>query len=60
MNSLAQTETFYRDYIITFNPKAVPSKDFDYDFVHKDYDPTPTDYEGPSTDGRCGNGKERV
>jgi len=28
----------YRNYTITFNPKPIPSRQFDYDFCHDDYD----------------------
>ena len=37
----------YRDYIITFELKPIPSRAFDFDYAHKDYD-------GPE-DRRCGN-----
>lgn len=37
----------YAGYIITYSPKPIPSRAFDYDFVHPDYD-------GPG-DTRCGN-----
>jgi len=40
--------TEYRDYSISFDPKPIPYRDYDYNFAHKDYD-------GPE-DKRCGNG----
>lgn len=40
---------YYRDFTITYNPKPIPNKSFDWDFIHKDYD-------GPS-DIRFGTAK---
>lgn len=37
----------YRGYTISFDPKPIPSRDFDFDFSHEDYD-------GPG-DHRCGS-----
>ena len=38
---------------ITYNPKPIPTRDFDYDFVHENYD-----YCTETGDnGLCGNGK---
>ena len=28
----------YRGYRITYNPKPIPTRQFDWDFVHQDYD----------------------
>jgi len=38
----------YRGYSISFDPKQIPYRDFDFNFSHVDYD-------GPE-DKRCGNG----
>lgn len=40
----------YRNYTITFDPKPIPSRQFDYDFHHDDYDGAVD-----STDHRCGS-----
>lgn len=37
----------YRGYTITHNPKPIPLRAFDYDYVHDEYD-------GPDDD-RCGS-----
>lgn len=37
----------YRGYTITHNPKPIPTRGHDYDYVHDEYD-------GPE-DGRCGS-----
>ncbi len=37
----------YRGYTITHNPKPIPTREHDYDYVHDEYD-------GPE-DGRCGS-----
>ena len=39
----------YRGFKFNYLPKPIPSKFFDYDFYHEDYD-------GPG-DPRCGNGE---
>ncbi len=41
----------YRGYTITHGAKPVPTRVWDYDFVHADYDGAPD-----SGDRRCGNG----
>lgn len=42
----------YKDYSITYDPKPVPDRDFDFDWVHNNYD-------GPG-DSRCGNAASLV
>lgn len=37
----------YGNYTITHNPKPIPTREHDYDYVHDDYD-------GPEDD-RCGS-----
>ena len=37
----------YRGFIISCDPKPIPSRSFDWDYVHEDYD-------GPG-DHRCGS-----
>ena len=37
------------DWIITYNPKPIPNRSHDFDYVHKDYDGAPD-----SGDKRCG------
>ena len=44
----------YRDYTITYNPKPIPTKAHDWDFVHDDYDGAPEHSEGSPSDHRCG------
>ena len=41
----------YRGYTITYWAKPVPTRAWDYDFSHEDYDGAPD-----SGDHRCGNG----
>jgi len=41
-----EREMRYRDYVIEWNPKPIPTRKHDWDFVHDDYD-------GPG-DRRCG------
>lgn len=41
----------YRGYNITYWAKPVPTRAWDYDFAHEDYDGAPD-----SGDHRCGNG----
>ena len=45
----------YKNYVITYNPKPVPCRQFDYDFVHEDFDGAPD-----SEDIRCGTGESVV
>lgn len=40
------SDRFYRGFHIRYNPKPIPVRSCDYDFVHVDYD-------GPG-DNRCG------
>jgi hypothetical protein len=40
----------YGDYTIRWIPKPIPTRAFDYDFAHKDYDGAPD-----SGDTRCGS-----
>ena len=50
---LAQRHTpTVENWTITYNPKPIPSRGDDYDFVHKDYD-------GPE-DKRCGTASSRM
>ncbi len=45
----------YRNYRITYDPKPIPTRVFDYDFAHEDFDGAP---DGPDTgcsDHRSGN-----
>lgn len=39
-------DRFYKGFVLSYNPKPIPTRAFDYDFVHEDYD-------GPG-DNRCG------
>ena len=41
----------YKDYIISYDPKPIPPRCFDWDFGHDDYDGAPD-----GNDYRCGNG----
>ena len=45
------TPDYYRGFEISYSIKPIPSRGFDYDFVHEDYDGAPD-----SGDRRCGNG----
>lgn len=31
-------KTTYGEYVITYNPKPIPDRTHDYDWVHQDYD----------------------
>lgn len=45
----------YRGYRITYDPKPIPDRRWDWDFVHEDYDGAPNyPGDGPG-DHRCGN-----
>ena len=44
-----KSEIQYKNYIITYDIKPVPDRDFDWNFEHDDYD-------GGSRDPRCGYG----
>ena len=39
----------YRNYKIEYNPKPIPDRSFDWDYVHEDYDGAPD-----GGDDRCG------
>ena len=41
----------YRGYLISFEPKPIPNRAYDWDYMHEDYDGAPD-----AEDGRCGNG----
>ena len=50
-------KVIYGKWIITYDPKPIPIRSLDYDFVHEDYDGGPEySYDLPA-DNRCGNGK---
>jgi hypothetical protein len=42
--------TIHKGYIITFFPKPLPTRAYDFDYQHKDYDGAPD-----SGDYRCGS-----
>lgn len=46
----------YRGYTISYNPKPIPTRAHDYDFVHDDYDGAPLEHaDGPPGDDRAGS-----
>ena len=49
---ISQTEYQYKDYIITYEPKPIPTDKWDFNYAHKDFD-------GPE-DGRYGIGSSII
>ena len=41
----------YKGFIISHDPKPIPSRAFDWDYMHEDFDGAPD-----AEDNRCGNG----
>ena len=44
----------YRNYTITYEPKPIPTRAHDFDYVHDEYDGGPEHSFGMPSDKRCG------
>jgi hypothetical protein len=48
------SEQRYGRYTIYYDPPPIPLRQFDWRFVHDDYDGAPNEPDGPPGDSRCG------